>query len=88
MRAKNTVATLTLLPVNFLAVAGGWWVAAWSGWAAGWDEQSYDPPTTELGVLCGVVAAIGVALLAARLWGAALFQVIPVIILLAFMNPS
>lgn len=88
MRAKNTVAVCALLPVNFLVVAYGWWVAGWSGWAASWDEQPYEPPMTELGTACAVVAAIGVVLLLARLWGAAVFQMVPVLALVALMTPS
>jgi hypothetical protein len=84
MRAKNTITVLALLPVNFLAVAYGWWVAGWSGWAASWNEE----PMTELGTACAVVAAIGVALLVGRLWAAAVFQVIPVLALVALMTPS
>lgn len=88
MRAKNSITVLALLPVNFLAVTYGWWVAGWSGWAASWDEEPYEPPMTELGTACAVVAAIGVALLLARLWGAAVFQLLPALALIALMSPS
>ncbi|MFF4268549.1 hypothetical protein [Streptomyces sp. NPDC001536] len=88
MRAKNTITVLALLPVNFLVVAYGWWAAGWSGWAASWNEEPYEPPMTELGTACAVVAVIGVALLLARLWGAAVFQVLPALALIALMSPS
>ncbi|MEV7883918.1 hypothetical protein ACWD3I_10415 [Streptomyces sp. NPDC002817] len=88
MKAKNTVTVLALLPVDFLVVAYGWWAAGWAGWAANWNEEPYEPPMAELGTACAVVAAIGVALLLARLWGAAAFQVIPVLALMALMSPS
>ncbi|MES5821387.1 hypothetical protein [Streptomyces sp. RG80] len=88
MRGKNTIAACALLPVNFLVVAYGWWAAGWTSWAANWNEEPYAPPMAELGTACAVVAAICVALLAARLWGAALFQMVPVVALLALMTPS
>ncbi|MDN3020477.1 hypothetical protein [Streptomyces sp. S.PB5] len=88
MKAKNTVTVLALLPVNFLAVAYGWWAAGWTSWAANWNEEPYAPPMAELGTACAVVAVIGVALLLARLWGAAAFQMIPVLALITLMSPS
>jgi hypothetical protein len=76
---------LALLPVDFLAVGYGWLAVGMTGWAANWDEEPYDPPLTELGVAAGVVAAVGVGLWLARLRGAAAFQLVPLLALVALM---
>ncbi|MEU0966996.1 hypothetical protein ABZ357_16790 [Streptomyces sp. NPDC005917] len=76
---------LALLPVNLLAVGYGWLAAGMTGWAASWDAESYEPPLTELGAAAGVVAAVGVVLWLARLRGAALCQLVPLLALVALM---
>ncbi|MDH6215424.1 hypothetical protein M2283_002728 [Streptomyces pseudovenezuelae] len=88
VRMRNFVAALALLPLNFLVVGYGWLAAGMTGWAANWDEQPYEPPLTELGVAAGVVAAVGVALWVARLRGAAVFQTVPLLVLVLLMMPT
>ncbi|GCB49752.1 hypothetical protein SNL152K_7094 [Streptomyces sp. NL15-2K] len=79
---------LGLLPVNILVVGYGWLAASMTGWAAGYDDEPYEPPLAELGTACGVVAVIGVLLWVARLRGAAAFQVVPLLMLATLMSPS
>ncbi|MGW3289585.1 hypothetical protein ACWDR3_33580 [Streptomyces sp. NPDC001002] len=85
---RNFVAALAVLPLNVLLVGYGWLAAGMTGWAANWDEQPYEPPLTELGVTCGVVAAVGVALWVARLRGAATLQAVPLLVLVLLMLPT
>lgn len=88
MRGRNIIAVLGLLPVNILAVGYGWLAAGMTGWAAGHDDEPYEPPLAELGMTSGVVAALGVLLWLARLRGAAAFQVVPLLMLAMLMSPS
>ncbi|GAA3991115.1 hypothetical protein OG252_34680 [Streptomyces sp. NBC_01352] len=88
MRGRNIIAVLALLPVNALAVGYGWLAVGMTGWAAGFDDEPYEAPMAELGVTCGVVAAIGVLLWLARLRGAAVFQLAPLLVLGLLMPPS
>ncbi|PAZ12190.1 hypothetical protein CLM62_31325 [Streptomyces sp. SA15] len=88
MRGRNIIAVLGLLPVNILAVGYGWLAAGMTGWAASYDDEPYEPPLAELGTTCGVVAAVGVVLWLVRLRGAAVFQVVPLLILAMLMLPS
>jgi hypothetical protein len=85
---RNFVAALALLPLNALLVGYGWLAAGMTGWAASWDEEAYEPPLTELGVACGVVVALGVALWVGRLRGAAVFQSVPLLVLVLLMMPT
>jgi hypothetical protein len=77
-----------IIAANALAVGYGWLAAGMTGWAASFDDEPYEPPLAELGTTCGVVAAIGVALWLARLRGAAVFQVVPLLLLALLMLPS
>ncbi|MFD3503016.1 hypothetical protein ACFWWT_29010 [Streptomyces sp. NPDC058676] len=88
MRGRNIIAVLALLPVNILAVGYGWLAAGMTGWAAGFDDQPYEPPLVELGAACGVVAAAGVVLWLVRLRGAAVFQMVPLLVLALLMSPA
>jgi hypothetical protein len=88
MRGRNIIAVLGLLPVNTLALGYGWLAAGMTGWAAGHDDEPYEPPLAELGTICGVVAVIGVGLWLARLRGAAVFQLVPLLMLAMLMSPS
>jgi hypothetical protein len=88
MRGRNIIAVLGLLPVNIMAVGYGWLAAGMTGWAASYDDEPYEPPLAELGAACGVVAVIGVVLWVARLRGAAVFQVVPLLMLAMLMSPS
>ena len=74
MRWRNTTAVLVLLPLDALVVGYGWLVATWT-------DEPHEPALAQLGVICGLVAASGVALWAARLRSAAVFQVVPVLVL-------
>ncbi|WP_141312253.1 hypothetical protein [Streptomyces spinoverrucosus] len=86
MRWRNTLAVLGLLPLNALAVGYGWLAAGMTGWAASFGPEPYRPPMTELGVACGGVALIGVALWLAGLRRAAAFQLVPLLALAVLMT--
>ncbi|WP_324789771.1 hypothetical protein [Streptomyces sp. H51] len=87
MRWRNTIAVLALLPLDALAVGYGWLAAGMTAWAAGQDGRPYHPPLAELGGACAVVAAAGALLWWARLRGAAAFQAVPLLALVALMLP-
>jgi hypothetical protein len=88
MRFGNTVAVIGLLPVNVLAVGYGWLAVGMRSWGASFDEPSvYEPPLAELGAVAAVVAAVGIVLWCSRLRGAAVFQLVPLLLLCALMVP-
>ncbi|MFF4252162.1 hypothetical protein ACFY1L_13220 [Streptomyces sp. NPDC001663] len=81
MRWRNTVAVLVLLPLDALAVGYGWMAVIWT-------DEPHEAPLAQLGVLCGVVAAVGAVLWPARLRGAAVFQFLPVLMLATLLLSS
>jgi hypothetical protein len=88
MTWRNTIAVLGLLPVDLLAVGYGWLAVGMTSWGASFDDPSvYAPPLAELWGAAGVVAAVGVGLWCARLRGAAVFQLVPLLALFALMVP-
>jgi hypothetical protein len=88
MKGRNVITAIALLPVNALVVGYGWLAAGMTGWAAGYDDEPAEPPLAELGTACGLVVAIGVVLWLARLRGAAVFQVVPALLLAVLMLPT
>ncbi len=87
MRGRNIIAVLALLPVDIAAVGYGWLAAGMTGWAAGVNDEPYEPPLAELSMACGAVAVVGVVLWLVRLRGAAVFQVVPLLVLTLLMAP-
>ncbi|MFE0425055.1 hypothetical protein [Streptomyces sp. NPDC058953] len=85
MKYRNTIAALALLPLNVLVVGYGLLAVGMSGWAHGYDGGPSPVPVRELGYALAVAGVILAGLLLARMWGAAVFQLIPVAILLVMM---
>ncbi|MEO3974886.1 hypothetical protein [Streptomyces sp. CAU 1734] len=85
MRRSDVIAILGLLPLNLLITGYGWLAVGMTGWADALDGERSRVPL-EAAVACAAAGVIGVGLVFCRLWGAAVFQLLPVGATVALMT--